>query len=58
MYDLLEIIVNHLDQSAFLEIVLNHLVKPVKIVVTVVLPDEVIEIHQELRGGNSTHELG
>ena len=58
MYDLLEIIVDDLDESTFLEIVLHHLVETAQIVVTVILPHEVVEIHQELRCSHCTHELG
>ena len=58
VHDLLEIIVDDLDESTLLEIVLHHLVETGQVVVAIVLPDEVVEIHQELRSGHGSHELG
>ena len=57
VHDLLEIIVDDLDESTLLEIVLHHLVETGQVVVAIVLPDEVVEIHQELRSGHGSHEL-
>ena len=55
---LLEIVVDDLDQGALLEIVLYHRVQLGEIVVAIVLAQEVVKVHQELRSGHGAHKLG
>ena len=56
--DLLEAVVDDLAQGALLGVVLNDVVEVLEIIVTVVLADEIVEVHQELGGGYRAHELG
>ncbi len=58
MHDLLEIVVYHLDERALLGVELHDLIKTGEVVIPVVLADEIIEVHQELRRGHGPHELG
>ena len=58
MHDLLEIVVDNLGKRTLLYVVLDYGIELVEVVVAVVLADEVIEIHQELRSCYGTHELG
>ena len=57
MHDLLETIVDDLAERAFLDIVLHDLVQAVQVVVAVILADEIVQVHQELRRRDGTHEL-
>ena len=54
MHHLLEAVVDDLEQG----VVLHDGIELVEIVVTVILADEVVEVHQELGSGYRTHELG
>ena len=56
--NLLEVIVDDLDQSALLDIVLHNVIEVFEVVVAVVLADKVIQIHKELRSRYRAHELG
>ena len=56
--DLLEVVVDYLDKGPLLHVQLHHVIQVVKVVVAVVLADEVIHIHKELGGGDSSHKLG
>ena len=56
--NLLEVVVDDLHQGALLDVVLHDVVQVVQVVVTVVLADEVVQVHQKLRRGHGTHELG
>ncbi len=55
---LLEIVVDDLEQGALLDVVLHHVIKMLEVVVTVILADEIVQVHQELRSGHRAHELG
>ncbi len=58
VHHLLEVIVNDLHQSTLLDIQLHHLIKTVKVVVTIILSDEIVKIHKKLRCSYRTHKLG
>ena len=58
MYNLLEVVVDDFHKRPLLGVHLHDVLKVIKIVVTVVLADEVVKVHQELRGRNGSHELG
>ena len=57
MHNLLEIVVDDLYKGPLLDIQLHHLIKTVDVVIPIVLADEVVKIHKELRSGHGTHEL-
>ena len=58
MNHLLEIVVDNLDEGPLLDVHLDDILEMLDVIVTVVLADEVVEVHQELRCGHRTHELG
>ena len=58
MHNLLEVVVDDLDKGSSLDIHLDDILKMVNVVVAIVLPDEIVEIHQEFRGSYCSHELG
>src|SRR5574344_461327 len=58
MNNLLEVIVNHLGKGSLLYVELDNLVQHRKIVIPIILSDEIIEIHQEFRGSDCSHKLG
>ena len=57
VHHLLEVVVDDLDERALLGVELHDIVEVSEVVVAVVLADEVVEVHQELRGGHRAHEL-
>ncbi len=58
MHHLLEVVVDDLDKGPLLGVHLHNILKMVEIVVTVVLADEIVKVHQELRSSHRPHELG
>ena len=57
VHDLLEVIVNDFLQRALLGIVLDHLSESFRIVLSIVLADEIVEVHQKFRSSDRSHEL-
>ena len=58
MHHLLEIVVDNLDEGPLLDVHLDNILEMLDVVVTIVLADEIVEIHQELGSSHSAHELG
>ena len=57
MYYLLEVVVNYVSESTLFCVQLDDGVNLSDIVVPIVLANEVIHIHKELRSGDCAHEL-
>ena len=57
MYNLLEVVVDDFHKRPLLGVHLHDVLKVIEIVVTVVLADEVVKVHQELRRRHRTHKL-
>ena len=57
MYNLLEVVVDDFHKRPLLGVHLHDVLKVIKIVVAVVLADEVVKVHQELRRRHRTHKL-
>ena len=58
VHNLLEVIVNDFFQGSLFGVAFDHFTESVEVVFTVVLPDEIIHIHKELRCSHGSHELG
>ena len=57
MDNLLEVVVDDFHKRPLLGVHLHDVLKVIEIVVTVVLADEVVQVHQELRRRHRTHKL-
>ena len=58
MHDLLEAVVDDLDKGTLLAVFLHDIIEMLEVIVTVVLADEIVKVHEELGSGHSAHELG
>ena len=58
VHNLLEVVVDDLHEGALLGIHFHDVVQVLEVIVTVVLADEIVQVHQELRSGHRSHELG
>ena len=58
MHHLLEAVVDDLGEGAGFAVDFHHLVQALQVILSVVLADEIVQVHQEFRGGHGAHKLG